>query len=154
MKRVWTVFVMTALLMLCSCGQASQPVESLPPQQELSDGFALSEESSDLTIAVGEFVLHYPAMWEDRLIVHSEKNGAVFFAEIDEHDPLQLFEITFDSDDNNVGSIGDRAVSVLIEEPEFDDTWVEGEISAYHAMQEDINYVFDQMKADYGFRFN
>lgn len=154
MKKIWIIMVLTALLTLCGCAGKNAPAESMPPQQEARDAVTPVREDEDLAIEAGDVTLRYPAMWEDRLTVEEGQDRTAFYATIDDHDPVLLFEIAFGIDADVVGTIGDTTVSVIPQEPAFDDSWTEGEIAAYHAMQEDVNYVLEHLQADYGLEFN
>lgn len=94
--------------------------------------------------------LYYPMMWEE--YVYIEDNGDVvsFYAEINNHDMVSLFDITFNGEGDfieqitlNDGKYVD--VSIISHEANLDETWSEEEEEMFWIMVEDVNYLIQKL---------
>lgn len=159
MKRFYLILlgciVVLSTFELVGCGDTMYSGE-----KKLSEEIVVSDESGDIEVSTDYCVLHYPALWADRISVTVEsKNGIEkvgFYGTVDNHEKQLLFEIVFNSDDGiELGklSIDKDTVPVCMNVPElvFDETWNSDEQTTLFAMQEDLNYVVEKMRSTENF---
>ena len=115
------------------------------------------EEAGDspMTIDTKYGNLYYPARWEKRLETKVKSNEVTFYAVIDK-EKTKLFNVFFDSEEGSVVGhleIDGKTVpvSVLVEELPADNDWSEGEAFSIYAMQEDVNYVIENLRNEPNF---
>jgi len=114
----------------------------------LNNGIKTFERSIKIDMAYGK--LYYPYKWYDKIDVRSDDNGIQFWANVDEHKEMHLFDINFDKEGYVVGTIttdSGKKVTVSIEayEYNFDESWNNSEKKSIYAMSEDLNYVLDNL---------
>lgn len=99
--------------------------------------------------------LHYPDRWQEYVTIRQEQNGntiAVTFETKSGEETYELFKILIGNDSGEVvGSLTDdtgtqRNVYLHVEELPADSGLEETEQTRFYAMQEDLNYLIDNLK--------
>lgn len=125
---------------------------------------AVSEDiSSSESIVIPEDIvvhtdygdLHYPDRWQEYVTIRQEHNGStieVTFETESGDKTYELFRILIGGDGNEViGSLTDNAgtqrnVYLYVEETAVSTDLDEAEQTRFYAMQEDLNYLIDNLK--------
>ena len=139
-----------AAALFAGCGSSGS---AAPDSTTIETKATETKKDEDIVIKTKYVDLHYPLIWEDRFsyeISEEDPYTVKGFAAIDEHKPVEIFEIVFDAAKGDIaGKIDGVSIGIVISEVKYDKTWTEGEKSAVIAMQEDINYLLDMLdKAD------
>ena len=99
--------------------------------------------------------LHYPDRWQEYVTIRQEQNGntiAVTFETKSGEETYELFKVLIGDDSGEVvGSLTDdtgtqRNVYLHVEELPADSGLEETEQTRFYAMQEDLNYLIDNLK--------
>ncbi len=100
--------------------------------------------------------LLYPEMWGDSLVTNQRQEGdglaVEFTAKLDDGRSFELFQITIDTGVGEVvGEIADadgvkHTVYLVVKELETEADLTEEELNRLYAMQEDLNYLIDNLK--------
>lgn len=163
MKKFYAILlaltVILSAFMLTGCGKIevseidsaeTDSSETNPPEAEL----VISDESGDIEVSTDYCALHYPSSWADSVNATIESENGIetvgFYGDIDNHEKQLLFEIVFNSDEGDeLGTLGEGedavAVCMNVPKPVFDESWSEDEQTTFFAMQEDVNYVVEEL---------
>ncbi len=169
MKRKCIVAGICAAVLLTACGQtgtadseggnvSTSSVAEI--ETETSDAAASYAESVSvpeyLTISTDYGDLYYPDQWEEFIQIDEEKEDestTLFFKAVINSNEYELFDIQIsgESDSESAGTLTaeDGSTSdIYISMKEIADTGnlTEGETDRLYAMQEDINYIIDNLK--------
>ena len=117
------------------------------------------ENYGDIAISTPYVDLHYPENWLNYLKTEKnfdEENNVTFFASLDEKKDVELFTVHFNEDGEislGVLNLEDERVYIAFSyaELKFDDTWTQNDIDVVCAMQEQINYIIENLKEEPGF---
>lgn len=99
--------------------------------------------------------LHYPDRWQEYVTIRQEQNGntiAVTFETKSGEETYELFKVLIGDDSSEVvGSLTDdtgaqRNVYLHVDELPADSGLDETEQTRFYAMQEDLNYLIDNLK--------
>ncbi len=135
------LFLIAAAAVLAACAKDAPDVDS-----STADA---ADDHEDIVISTPYCDLHYPLMWEDRFsyeIVEDALYTVRCFATVDEHDPVEYFDVVFgDSDTDPLGTLDGVPVAVVVKDVTFGEDWTEGEISAVNAMYDDIDYLVQRL---------
>lgn len=152
------VMIFCVLAVGCSNGKteskqsSSNPIGNVSISQEEQNPVYISE---DVVVDTKYGVLYYPEQWREFVKTEQEsKDDAIFVtftAEINEK-TYPLFGVTIGGNgENPAGEITDsegtkRNVYIYVEEIQEDPSLTEGEQNRLYAMQEDLNYLIDNLK--------
>ncbi len=149
-KRLLIVIgVLAAVLLLCGCGNKTSESSN-----DAADDAQLSE---DVVVETKNGNLKYSDQWEGFIKADvTEENDisdVVFSAEINGNS-YKLFEIIINGDESSGEYAGDihdsdgqtHKVYLKMEALEQDDNLSEEEMNRLYAMQEDINYIIDNLE--------
>ena len=109
----------------------------------------------DIVIHTDYGDLHYPDRWQEYVTIRQEQNGntiAVTFETKSGEETYELFKVLIGDDSSEVvGSLTDdtgtqRNVYLHVEELPADSGLEETEQTRFYAMQEDLNYLIDNLK--------
>ncbi|MCD7881395.1 MAG: hypothetical protein LUG47_07010 [Clostridiales bacterium] len=161
MKHRYILALLGTLLilgLLVACSSSSTSEESLSTENAENsniDEDALSGSQEDIIISTQYGDLYYPEQWTEFVKTTQENSGDAvvvkFEAEINGN-TYELFEVTINGDGGtSVGEITDAdgvAWNVAVNLNELPETseLTEGEQNRLYAMQEDINYIIDNLK--------
>lgn len=123
--------------------------------QHNSQSSEAASEDEDVVVRTSYGDLHYPGRWQEYVIIRQEQKGntiVVVFETQSDDETYELFKI-FIGDDCGVvvGSLTDndgvqRNVYLQVEELPADSKLTESEQTRLYAMQEDLNYLLDNLK--------
>ena len=108
-----------------------------------------------LAVHTGYGDLYYPERWQEYVTIRQEQNGntiAVTFETKSGEETYELFKVLIGDDSSEVvGSLTDdtgtqRNVYLHVEELPADSGLEETEQTRFYAMQEDLNYLIDNLK--------
>lgn len=138
--------------LLAGCGSDNAPdvqkeqSNSTAPADVPSEGLAVHTEYGDL---------YYPERWQEYVTIRQEQNGdtiAVIFETESGDKTYELFKVLIGNDSGDVvGSLTDNAgtqrnVYLQVDELPADSGLEEAEQTRFYAMQEDLNYLIDNLK--------
>lgn len=109
----------------------------------------------DMVVETPYGQLKYPQKWSERIRI--EQGASVplvisFYAKIGENEEKLLFSILFDANEGEmVGAVSDSegnflSVSLVFGELSDSDEWTDAERDVFYAMQEDANYLIEQLE--------
>lgn len=155
MKRKMTTKAVSCLLcIVLLCGMFAG-CSNNNTQQEQSGNISILQVPEDIVIHTDYGDLHYPDRWQEYVTIHQEQNGntiAVTFETKSGEETYELFKILIGDDSSEVvGSLTDdtgtqRNVYLHVEELPADSGLEETEQTRFYAMQEDLNYLIDNLK--------
>lgn len=155
MKRKMTTKAVSCLLcIVLLCGMFTG-CSNNNTQQEQSGNISILQVPEDIVIHTDYGDLHYPDRWQEYVTIHQEQNGntiAVTFETKSGEETYELFKILIGDDSSEVvGSLTDdtgtqRNVYLHVEELPADSGLEETEQTRFYAMQEDLNYLIDNLK--------
>lgn len=118
-------------------------------------------QQTDPAISEGDMVvetpygqLKYPKKWSEQIRIEQGESipvAVTFYAKIGEHEEEILFSVLFDANEGAmVGTVADSEgnflpVSLIFGELSDPDEWTETEQDVFYAMQEDANYLVEQL---------
>ena len=149
--RQWMAMLLCGVCvcgLLAGCG--SDKAKKDPDQDASVD--TLPE---DVVIHTDYGDLHYPDRWQEYVTIRQEQNGStitVTFETKSGEKAYELFKILIGDDSGEVvGSLTDadgtqRNVYLQVEELAADSDLKEPERTRFYAMQEDLNYLIDNLK--------
>lgn len=153
MKKERSNIIICMLLMallLCGCGSKANE----NTQNENSDNIEISE---DIVVETKNGDIKYSDQWEEfartEVTEENEISEVVFSAEINGNS-YKLFEVVINGDESKgeyVGDVTDKdgqthKVYIKMESIEQDDNLSDEEMNRLYAMQEDINYIIDNLE--------
>ena len=124
-------------------------------QEEQNDNASADTIPEDVVVHTGYGDLHYPDRWQEYVTIRQEQNGntiAVTFETKSGEETYELFKVLIGDDSSEVvGSLTDdtgtqRNVYLHVEELPADSGLEETEQTRFYAMQEDLNYLIDNLK--------
>ena len=142
---VLCVLLTCSLLTGCGSDQA---------QEEQSDHTSADAPADDIVVHTDYGDLHYPDRWQEYVTIRQEQNGgtiAVTFETESGEETYELFKVLIGNDSSDVvGSLTDdtgtqRNVYLRVEELPADSGLEEAEQMRFYAMQEDLNYLIDNL---------
>lgn len=146
-KGIYLLMIMMLGLLLCG------PLMGCSNQDQKQN--AEAELAEDIVISTDYGALHYPTYWKEYVNIQQKQKEDVitvtFQTEIEDKD-CTLFEILIgDCDGTIVGSLEDAdgvQRNVYLKAAELPETidMSEDEESRFYAMQEDLNYLIDNLK--------
>ncbi len=153
MKKLRCILICALAGSMIGCSSAA-PAGSASSSQAVQPQSSVSEaaEDEDIRIETAYGTLHYPDLWEDYLIYETnEDNGecTVSFMTDFESSRITLFEIQInDSAEDAVGTITGpdgtvRNIHVIMHS--LDDVTSDHTLDRLYAMQEDLNYLLDNL---------
>jgi len=116
-----------------------------------------SETDGDVVVETPYCSLSYPGDWGDMLkIEHRDEDvyAVDFFGQIEGKEKILLFTVIFGGDEGSLlgtikdGDGNDISVNITFNDIEFDNSWTEVEKNRIYAMQEDANYLMDELALD------
>lgn len=116
--------------------------------------FSLRQDAKDsIEIETPYCSLYYPSQWEDYLLTDTQKGDiytVTFSAEFKGKAPLPLFAFTFGGEETDLGFIdmadgSTIAVNLIIYPFEESSDYSSEETEIIYTMQEDLNYVLEQL---------
>lgn len=122
---------------------------------EQNDNASAEAIPEDVAVHTDYGDLHYPERWREYVTIRQEQNGntiSVAFETKSGEETYELFEILVGDDSSEVvGSLTDdtgtqRNVYLRVEELPADSDLGETEQTRFYAMQEDLNYLIDNLK--------
>ena len=122
-----------------------------PIEQVVDQG--VSSNSEKMALETGYGVFYYPAKWKSNLSVEGISDKTIaFYSCVAYHNPVLLFSLTFGEGTGDIstemtqedGSV--IAVHVDIADLEFDDTWSAEEMDTVYSMQEELNYLLEELQ--------
>lgn len=158
MKRYLCLFLPLAILLSGCCGE-QPPRQTLPPVPQPTapaQTFAPVSEPVEPGVAVETVcgTIWFPLMWEEVVEVQTTPGDPMvlsFRALLGDHEPQSLFDLSFGSNlEDPVGTVRDGAgeiwqITVCVYEFSPDETWEDGQIQAFYAMQEELNGLLGQL---------
>ena len=163
MKKIISVLILVlAVMFLCSACAGNSGIAT--PDSVSTEGSteksAVNGKDSLLSVQTYEIntqycTLKYPAMWEDVVKVTENKDKTVytFTATVDKK-TVKLFDLAFDSKDGiKLGILnnnGEHKLSMIAETINEKDYTAE-QYRLFMGMQEDVNIIIANLKADYKF---
>lgn len=138
-------------LLLSMQESVNQLLSQLAPEP-VSDLIGESGAGEELLVLTPYGTLHFPFQWEECLLTRQTAEDTVeFCCLLPEREPVSLFTVSFGGEDGDIrasitahdGTV--TPVSVTVSEPEFDNSWTQGEMDLVHAMQEDMNYLLNAL---------
>ena len=153
--RKWVSMLLCVIFvcgLLAGCGgDKAQNVKkeqsgSTAPADVPPEGLAVHTEYGDL---------YYPERWQEYVTIRQEQNGntiTVIFETRSGEDAYELFKVLIgDGSSEVVGSLTDdtgtqRNVYLYVDELPADSGLEEPEQTRFYAMQEDLNYLIDNLK--------
>lgn len=115
----------------------------------------VNDDDFDLVVHTEYGDLHYPERWQEYVTIRQEQSGntiAVTFETKSGEETYELFKILIGNDSSDVvGSLTDdtgtqRNVYLNVEELPADSGLEDTEQTRFYAMQEDLNYLIDNLK--------
>lgn len=116
-----------------------------------------STTSADFDIDIGLLSLKFPSKWKDVLRVNTDIDGTIgiaeFYGRIYGHEEQLLFTLYINQDGEiPIGTVErdgkNLNLSCDFSELDFDESWTQSDIDMLCAMQEDINYIIDELRKD------
>ncbi len=96
--------------------------------------------------------LYYPQKWQQQTHFDVKEDTVVCYGAIEGHDEIALFDVYFGQEQGYlIGNLGDVTVSVKTHNLEFDESWDSEQQFVMYEMQEDINYLIEQLQNLDGF---
>ncbi len=151
--RKWMVMLLSLVFacgMLVGCGN-----EKVKKEQNDNAYVYVDTVPEDVVVHTNYGDLHYPDYWQEYVTIRQEQKGntiAVTFETISGEENYELFKILIGDDTGEiVGSLTDdsgtqRNVYLYVEELPVDSGLEESELTRLYAMQEDLNYLLDNLK--------
>lgn len=124
-------------------------------QEEQNDNVSADTITEDVVVHTDYGDLHYPDRWQEHVTIRQEQNGntiAVTFETKSGEETYELFTVLIGDDSSEVvGSLTDdtgtqRNVYLHVDELPADSDLEETEQTRFYAMQEDLNYLIDNLK--------
>ena len=124
-------------------------------QKNQNDNASADTIPEDIVIRTDYGDLHYPDRWQEYVTIRQEQNGntiAVTFETKSREETYELFKVLIGDDDSAVvGSLTDdtgtqRNVYLHVEQLPDDSGLGETEQTRFYAMQEDLNYLVNNLK--------
>lgn len=124
-------------------------------QEDQNDNVSADTIPEDVVVHTDYGDLHYPDRWQEYVTIRQEQNGntiAVTFETKSGEETYELFKVLIGDDSSEVvGSLTDdtgtqRNVYLHVEELPADSGLEETEQTRFYAMQEDLNYLIDNLK--------
>ena len=124
-------------------------------QEEQNDNVSADTIPEDVVVHTDYGDLHYPDRWQEYVTIRQEQNGntiAVTFETKSGEETYELFKVLIGDDSSEVvGCLTDdtgaqRNVYLHVEELPADSGLEETEQTRFYAMQEDLNYLIDNLK--------
>lgn len=155
------VMILFCCIFLCGIlvGCTKRSIESDDQQSSKSSesmsAKGLESASEDLVVHTEYGDLHYPERWQEYVTIRQEQSGntiAVTFETKSGEETYELFKILIGNDSSDVvGSLTDdtgtqRNVYLNVEELPADSGLEDTEQTRFYAMQEDLNYLIDNLK--------
>lgn len=147
----WMVLLLSIVFgcgMLVGCGNENV-------QKEQNDNPSIDMIPEDVVVHTDYGDLHYPECWQEYVTIRQEQNGntiSVTFETKSGEKNFELFKILIGDDNGEVvGSLTDNAgnqrnVYLNVEELPADSGLADSELTRLYAMQEDLNYLLDNLK--------
>lgn len=159
-RRMWLLCLLSAallLVMLGGCGATESVQQESVPERTEAQQSSVPEEmgNEDMVIHTDYGDLHYPESWREYVNIEqkqTENSITVSFETQSGDTTYQLFEVVIGEDTGDVvGTLTDetgtqRNVYLHVEELQADSTMEDSEQTRFYAMQEDLNYLIDNLK--------
>ncbi len=123
---------------------------------------ANEEQVVSFQIETPFMTLEYPMRWEGKIQtrwIGNDQNGRmVFSTKLDRQEVVELFKIHFNEDAQipvgvlNTEEKKDVYIGFSFAEISFDESWTEDEKNELYAMQEDVNFIIQQLSKDERFK--
>ena len=148
--KIFAAFVVIFSMIMCFAGCGNDKV-----QEEQNDNVSANTIPEDVVVHTDYGDLHYPDRWQEYVTIRQEQNGntiAVTFETKSGEETYELFKVLIGDDSSEVvGSLTDdtgtqRNVYLHVEELPADSGLEETEQTRFYAMQEDLNYLIDNLK--------
>lgn len=120
----------------------SVPASETDPARTETEPTDVTGNPDEITVSVRGIVLKYPAKWLDVLTIETEED-AVHFSSLD----VPLFDLFFDGRGKTLGTLQSKD-SLRVGLEMFTQDQEDLRISS---MRDDVNYILDNLRADYGF---
>lgn len=153
MKSFASYLLIVVLLTGCGAGEAEDTAGTTPPPPPTGQVDAPISDYIAIETAYG--TLYYPDQWEQFIKTEQETVGdtiAVSFSAVIQDTVYPLFEVTIGgTEGTEVGKLTDadgtkRTVYMRIDKLTEDPALTDGEQNRLYAMQEDLNYLIDNLK--------
>ena len=141
---------------LAGCGNDDVQNDNVQNVQEDQNNNASTNViPEDVVVHTDYGDLHYPDRWQEYVTIRQEQNGntiTVIFETRSGEDAYELFKVLIgDGSSEVVGSLTDdtgtqRNVYLYVDELPADSGLEEPEQTRFYAMQEDLNYLIDNLK--------
>lgn len=141
---------------LAGCGNDDVQNDNVQNVQEDQNNNASTDViPEDVVVHTDYGDLHYPDRWQEYVTIRQEQNGntiTVIFETRSGEETYELFKVLIgDGSSEVVGSLTDdtgtqRNVYLYVEELPTDSGLEETEQTRFYAMQEDLNYLIDNLK--------
>lgn len=109
------------------------------------------DESIEIETQYG--ILNFPGKWKEYLTIETiDDKSVAFYSTLAYHDPVLLFTVSFGEGMGDISTeihLKDGSVvnvHLFIEELKFDNTWSEEEIDVVYSMQEELNYLLEELQ--------
>ena len=154
-KRIGYLLCVALLCgLLAGCGNDNVSKEQNVPKEQ-NEATSTAAIPEDVVVHTDYGDLHYPERWQEYVTIRQEQNGntiAVTFETKSGEKTYELFKVVIgDGSGSVVGSLTDatgtqRNVYLQVEELPADSSLEETEQTRFYAMQEDLNYLIDNLK--------
>ena len=127
----------------------------LAKDQTPSDKVSNLDGADALVVDTKYGSLYYPESYEDCVVTKINDDAGYkveFYGDIDGKDPQHLFDVCFNSDDGDLLGYIDNTkaeeivnLSIDLIELDFDDSWTDDEMNFIYSMQDERNFVIDNL---------
>lgn len=146
---VLTCMFLAALMLCCGCGSgAKDDADGNKDDEQVSESIVVETKNGNLT---------YSDQWEEFInteVTEEKDSSEVAFSTEINGKTYKLFEVFINSDESKGEYAGDihdkdgetKKVYIQMESIEPDDDLSESEMNRLYAMQEDVNYIIDNLE--------
>lgn len=151
MKHRIIIFLICVLALFLTACVADEPKDPEPSPQ-ISAG-SENDIAKFMNIETAYATLNYPKEWEDYVKYESGGEGdniVEFYATVGQHERVHIFDVQFGGESGYCIGVVEKdgtetEVNVVSYDVSFDEAWTGKEINTILAMQEDINFLIQNL---------
>lgn len=133
---------------------SKKAVDNKEETVEVDSENQVEESGGDFVVETPYCDLYFPEEWADQVEVEQEEgdvHAVSFYGMVDGKERKLLFDVLFGEEvGSEIGTLNvdgqDIRVAIQFANINVDETWTEDETNTIYSMQEDVNYLMDELK--------